>query len=495
MASSSTGLKVREAVRLHGAEAIGKQVNIIVPPELKAAHERGFEHWRRRGRATLDRRIELGAMRKDGSPVDIELWMSVTHVRGVPHIHSNIRDISERKKQAALLMAAKADAEAASVAKSTFLTNMSHELRSPLNGVIGVCDLLAKTTPPAHQQELISIIQSSSGQLSRLIGDVLDLARVEAGKFVPAQAPMLLFEIVDGVRDVSAPDAHKKGISLISELDTDTGMPVLGDALCLKQVLTNLVSNAVKFTETGSVKIAVTRSEAGYRFAVSDTGIGFDEDARAVLFQRFQQADESITRRFGGTGLGLAISRELVAAMGGELDCVGQPGAGRHSGSRCRCTTRRHFMGSRRFQMTRASPSAAYWSLMTTLQIGGLRNFSSTPVGAEAVCVDDGQQAVDAFLHGRYDTILMDMMIPVMDGVAATQAIRNLEIARQLPRTPIVMLTANTLPEHIDASLAAGADLHLAKPVNAASLFEALDELANVFAEQRLEEEITRVAG
>ena len=319
------------AERLFGftvTEAVGRNITLIVPPEHVAAHTRGFDHWRQSGIARLERRIELEALRKDGSRIDIELWMSVSHIHGVRHIHSNIRDISDRKRQAAELLAAKMDAEAANAAKSTFLTNMSHELRTPLNGVIGVTDLLARTDLSPHQADLIAIVQSSSDQLQRLVGDILDLARIESGEIVLAESPMSLTALVDDVKNLSALAAQAKGLSLTVDVSPDITGDVMGDALRFKQVLTNLVSNAVKFTAAGSVTVRVTRSGSEFRFEVSDTGIGFDEGERAVIFDRFQQADGSITRKYGGTGLGLAISRELVASMGGRLDCSSSPGEG-----------------------------------------------------------------------------------------------------------------------------------------------------------------------
>jgi len=301
------------------AEALGSDITIIIPPEHKQAHSTAFERWRLQGGARVGRRIELRACRKDASLVDIELWMSVAHERGVPHIHANIRDISERAAQAAALRQASADAEAANQAKTTFLTNMSHELRTPLNGVIGVVDLLSQTEQTDHQRELTSIIQASSDHLRRLIGDIIDLARIESGELILDPAPLSPTDLVADVAAIAALAAEEKGVGIHTALDAELPALVTGDALRLKQVLTNLVANAVKFTEQGSVSIRVDRSGDSYRFEVSDTGIGFDPQLRDTIFARFQQADGTITRRFGGSGLGLAICSELVTAMGGAV--------------------------------------------------------------------------------------------------------------------------------------------------------------------------------
>ncbi len=468
------------------AEAVGRKVSIIIPPGYHAAHNEGFEQWRISGAARLARRIELPAQRKDGSPVDIELWMSVVHDNGVRHIHSNIRDISGRKQQAAELLSAKMEAEVANLAKSTFLANMSHELRTPLNGVTAVADLLSKTDLTDHQTELTSIIQSSAEQLRRLIGDILDLARIESGEMHFADAPMSLEDIVGDVGNLSAITAQAKGLSLISDIAPDVHGLVMGDALRLKQVLTNLVTNAIKFTENGSITIRVERSGCSYRFEVADTGIGFDEDQRSIIFERFQQADGTITRRFGGTGLGLAISRELVSAMGGELDCKGEPG----SGAVFWFTLPLHEVEN---PDASTEPSEEMDVPMRRALVVDdnstnrrVAELLLNSIGVDVVSVDDGQQAVDAFLDDRFDVILMDMMMPVMDGIAATQAIRRIEDAQRLARTPVVMLTANTMPDHVAASLEAGADAHLAKPINAAGLFETLGALSTPCSEQDL---------
>lgn len=458
------------------AEAVGANIDIIVPPDRRADHRRGLEQWRIRGGARVGRRIELVACRKDGSLLDIELWMSVAHQHGVPHIHANIRDISERAAQAAALRLATEEAQAANEAKSVFLANMSHELRTPLNGVIAVADLLAKTEQSDYQRELTSLIRGSSDQLAHLIGDILDLARIESGELDLADAPMSLSEIVETVLGLSDLAAQAKGLILRAEIAADVTDQVMGDPLRLKQVLTNLIANAVKFTDRGAVSLHVTRDDGEYRFEVRDTGLGFDDAQREVIFGRFQQADGTITRRFGGTGLGLSIARELVVAMGGELDGRGVPGKG--ATFWFSLPLRNAKPGDGIANAVEASGPGLRRVLVVDDNATNRRvaELILQTIGVVVDCVEDGDQAVEAFLAERYDVILMDMMMPVMDGIEATRAIRALESKQALPRTPIIMLTANTLPQHVEACLEAGADLHLSKPVSAPGLFEALDK-------------------
>ena len=459
------------------AEALGQDIDLIIPLEQRAAHHRGFEQWRLQGVARLGRRIDLRACCKDGSLVDIELWMSVAHVRGVPHIHANIRDISERVVQAAALKNAIVDAEAANEAKTTFLTNMSHELRTPLNGVVGVVDLLERSPLTDHQRELTSIIKGSSDQLGKLIGDILDLARIESGELVLSEAPMSIDEIVSSVVGISQLVGQEKGVSVSYEMAPGLPQHVAGDALRLKQVLGNLVSNAVKFTEAGSVCVRVDHHEKNFRFEVRDTGIGFDPAQREAIFARFQQADGTITRRFGGSGLGLSISRELVAAMGGELACDATPGRGATFWFVLPLPTVCDVASTESAVIEASAGPCRVLVVDDNVTNRRVAELILNTIGARVDCVEDGDQAVDAFLVERYDAILMDMMMPVMDGTTATRAIRDLERRNGLPRTPIIMLTANSLPVHVEASFEAGADLHLPKPVTPPALFAALAQV------------------
>ncbi|HWQ88069.1 ATP-binding protein [Brevundimonas sp.] len=400
-------------------------------------------------------------------------------------------DITDLKNDAVALAEARDAAQAASSAKSQFLANMSHEIRTPLNGVIGLAQAMSRTELSADQREMLELIQSSGRTLQVLLSDILDLARVESGRLELAEE---IFDLGRAVREAAhlyESAASEKGLQFFVEIAPDADLWIAGDVVRLKQILTNLVSNAVKFTSTGFVSLTAAPGPdrdgvPTLRFSVEDTGIGFDCETRERLFSRFEQADGAITRKFGGSGLGLAISRQLAEMMGGDLDCESEPG------------------GGSAFILTipfRAVETPAPASLSPVGAADGDQPLirvllaDDHPVNRKVVelilaqapveitSVEDGARALQACRDADYDLILMDMQMPVMDGLTATREIRLHEAAMGLPRTPIVMLTANALAEHISSAEAAGADRHLAKPFDAAELLELVVALPRAAAE------------
>lgn len=466
------------AERLFGysvGEALGRGGELL-GLDCKAVYAAAQAEAPTEGSSSKGARADAVATRKDGSTIDVEVCLAEWHEDGLKRTSATIRDISERKAQKAELIRSKAQAEAANLAKSVFLTNMSHELRTPLNGVIGVVELLASTQMSDHQLELTGIIQSSANQLQSLIGDILDLARIEAGEVEIASEVFDLALEVERAVQLCALRASEKGLEL-SLHQAVSPVWVVGDPLRLRQVLINLLNNAIKFTETGAVTMRVDRPTSDlFRFEVLDTGIGFSETQREALFERFQQADGTITRKFGGTGLGLAISRDLVEAMGGRIDCRSVEGEGATFWFELPLPC-----GERGATAATAATSApkpgGLGRVLVADDNGTNRRVAElilSAAGVETVAVEDGVQALEAFGCARFDAVLMDMMMPRMDGVKATRVIREREAAEGLVRTPIIMLTANTLQEHVAEALLAGADLHLPKPINAAALYEAL---------------------
>ena len=390
--------------------------------------------------------------------------------------------------QARELRLARSRAERASTAKTRFLANMSHEIRTPLNGVIAMADALGQRRLARKDLELVDIIRNSATTLERLLNDILDSARIESGELRLESAPFDLKAMLDSAVGLWAARAEEKGVALKLVCGEGIARTVMGDAVRLRQVLTNLVSNALKFTDTGSVTIEAVPSDGGrVYFCVTDTGCGFDESVRQRIFARFQQADESTTRRYGGSGLGLNISQELVALMGGQMDCASMPGHGAK------------FWFEIRLPEVDApavplppEPAPPPVDLVQDVSKGlGLRVLLAddhaanrkvvevllSSVDADIVSVADGEEAVRAFGGDHFNLVLMDMQMPVMDGLTATRRLREIERRDGRVHTPVVMLTANAMAEHVEASLAAGADAHLTKPLTGQSL---MDTIASV---------------
>ena len=389
-----------------------------------------------------------------------------------------VNDITDLKRDAQALAEARDAAEAANAAKSQFLANMSHEIRTPLNGVIGVAQALSHTDLSQDQRDMLKLIDASGRTLQILLSDILDLARVESGRLQLNNEAMDLHQAVQEAAQLYAETAREKGLQYMVEVADDCPRWIEGDVVRLKQVLTNLVSNAVKFTTEGMVQltVGVDRDATGHetlRLAVADTGIGFDSATRDRLFSRFEQADGGITRQFGGSGLGLAICRQLAEMMDGTLDCESEYGGGS-----CFMLTVPLKRASPPTALVTESPEAEARAGLSVLVADDhptnrkVVELILSQIDARMVLVENGQQALDACRDDHFDIVLMDMQMPVMDGLTATREIRALEAREGRPRTPVVMLTANALAEHVAAANAAGADRHLAKPFDAAELIE-----------------------
>ncbi|MDO9338634.1 MAG: ATP-binding protein [Caulobacter sp.] len=379
------------------------------------------------------------------------------------------------------LLVKQREAEAASIAKGEFLANMSHEIRTPLNGVLAMAHVLDRAELGPREAEAARLICASGEVLDRLLSDILDLAKVEAGQLEIELAPFQAGDLARGVADLCRPKAEEKGVVLAVEIDPAADRAWLGDAVRIRQVISNLLSNAVKFTAAGDVRLSLTAEpgpagDARLRFTVTDTGIGFDPLMKDKLFDRFQQVDGSITRRFGGSGLGLAISRHLAETMGGVLDCDSRPGAGTMFWFELALPAAE--LAAEDEAAPAAAPGRGLRLLVADDHPTNLKVVEIILAGAgiEATLVENGLEAVTAHAAAAFDLILMDMQMPVMDGLTAVRAIRAEEQRAGRPRTPIVMLTANAMPEHIAASRLAGADGHLTKPITPASLFAAITE-------------------
>jgi len=386
------------------------------------------------------------------------------------------------------LMEAQAATLAASSAKSEFLARMSHEIRTPLNGVLGMAQALAAEPDlkPGHRQSL-GVIRQSGESLLTILNDVLDLSKVEAGRLELEEIAFDLEATVRGAQETFAPQAAAKGLAFRLHLDPGAAGVYLGDPTRVRQVLYNLLSNAVKFTEAGEVSLTVTHGAGALVLTVADSGIGIAPADLARLFSRFQQVDSSTTRRYGGSGLGLSICRELAELMGGSVTVESNPG----SGSRFIVT----------LPLTRVADRVAEARVTGDTLEAGLAESEATlrvlaaednpvnqlvlttllaQVGIAPDVVGDGQAAVDAWRTGDWDLILMDVQMPVLDGVEAVRAIRAAEAAEGRARTPILALTANAMQHQVAEYLAVGFDGHVAKPVDAGRLYQAIAEAVRV---------------
>ena len=394
---------------------------------------------------------------------------------GPSHIFTIFEDVTERREATLALGQALSEAEQANRAKSAFLANMSHEIRTPLNGVIAVADLLARSDLGERQRELVELIRASGGSLQTLLTDILDLAKIESGQIVIEATPFDLGELISSTVALFRLRADEKGLALTSAVDPAASGWVMGDPLRIRQVLSNLLSNAIKFTDGGAVEVSVQRRDDGVRFTVSDTGIGFDDGFKARMFGRFQQADASITRKFGGSGLGLSICRELAALMGGGLDCDAEPGVG------ARFWFDVPLPATDRPAETVVQGAAPVVDAGLRILVADDHPTNRRVVSllladvAEVVCVENGAEAVDIVAREPFDLVLMDMQMPVMDGLTAVRAIRAM--GGPVASIPIIVLSANALKEHVQASLESGADSHLSKPVTAESLMKAINRL------------------
>ena len=393
-------------------------------------------------------------------------------------------DVTREETYGQMMTEARDAAEAANRAKSRFLANISHEIRTPLNGILGLTDLLASADLPPAQLETVRVIQSSGGLLNALLTDLLDLAKAEAGATALRPEPQTLPALLCSVTDLHAARAADKGLRLAFRVE-GVDDPVACDGTRLRQVLGNLVSNAIKFTEAGEITLTALREGDEVTFAVTDTGVGIDAEFRDRLFGRFQQADDSGTRRHGGAGLGLAICHEYVALMGGRLACDSEPGVGST-----------FFFTLELAAIAAPEPVAAPPGQAAPADADRTGPFRVLVVddnainrqvlgmileaaGVEHHDVADGAQAVDAVGSAAFDAILMDIQMPVMDGLEATRRIREMERTWQRPRAPIIIVSANGLQEHVDAGMAAGADGYLTKPISPTQVIRMLAPYAD----------------
>ena len=442
---------------------------------------------------------ELTARARDGKQTVVSYNATTFYDRNrtLQGVFAAARDVTERKRVEAELQQAKAAAESASRTKSDFLASMSHEIRTPMNAIMGIADLLAKTSLTSEQDKYVQIFRRAGDNLLNLINDILDLSKVEASQLELERTGFSLSDHLEKVMEMVARRAHEKGLSMVYEIEPNVPNDLVGDPTRLRQVLLNLLGNAVKFTQSGEVTLRVALDgnpsvPTALRFTVSDTGIGIPRAKLGQVFERFTQADSSTTRRFGGSGLGLTISKRLVELMGGRIFAESEVGKGSV------------FAFAVPFEIwapisrpitvpVGTGPETALRALRILLAEDSPDNciitmayLEDTPYQVEIA--GTGAIACEKFTAGDYDLVLMDRQMPVMDGLTATRAIRAWEQANGRPPTPIIALTASALKGDREMCLAAGCTAFLTKPIKQEVLLQAIREHSIVAAPLSQEE-------
>lgn len=473
----------------HRKEAVmgSNLAEIIIPERLRDAHAKGMAHYLKTGEGpVLGKRIELPALRSDGEEFPAEVSIQAETTANGSIFIAYIRDVTEQKRAEAELREAKDNAEAASAVKSEFLAMMSHEIRTPINGVIGSLSLLQDTQMNPEQEELTRTGRRSSEALLGIINDILDFSKMEAGKFILDSAPLKISDIIETVVLVVSPRAEDKGLAIQTHISQRVPDYLIGDEGRVRQILLNLVGNAVKFTDTGSVTIEVSiieesEQDTKLRFDVIDTGIGISAENHDELFSEFTTLTPAYTQKFGGTGLGLAISKTLTDLMEGEIGFDSEL----EKGSRFWFSLPLRKLSPEALEtVANAEKSLADFKDMTfsgTILLAEdnpanqlVTRMALEKSGLRVDIASNGVEAVAALRQRPYDLVLMDIGMPELDGIGATAQIRELPSERS--KTPIIAMTAHVMQGDRSKLLAQGMDGYLAKPASREQLLTYIGE-------------------
>ncbi|MBF0132286.1 MAG: response regulator [Magnetococcales bacterium] len=392
-----------------------------------------------------------------------------------------IQDVTRQKQVEVTLELAKREAEAATQSKTQFLAHMSHEIRTPLNVILGMTQILSETPVSREQHQCLETLRIGGETLLSLVNDILDLSKIEAGQMDLTVTDFHLTKVIEQIANLQSFFAREKGIGFKVRIGQDVPHYVQGDLDRLRQVLSNVVNNAIKFTSTGEVTVTVSKGQNQYiLFEVRDTGIGMSKEQTEKVFQPFIQGDSTITRKYGGTGLGLTISRKLVEIMGGTMEVDSHLGKGSCFSISLFLppVSSGHYLGTDS-TFEEASPARKLLNILLVDDADENRMVVRAflkQVAHRVIEATNGSEAIAIFQEQNIDLVLMDMLMPVLDGYSATRAIRDYEKKRGLQAVPIIALTAHALKEDLARTLEAGCDFYLTKPVRKPQLLETINK-------------------
>ena len=464
-------------------EALGQKLeDLIIPEHMREDVIAHITNWHVNGVRIPAGELEL--LRKDGTlvPVYSSHVMQENH-DGSKYMYCIDVDLTEIKKAHTQLMKAKEVAESANLAKSEFLANMSHEIRTPLNGILGMLQLLKTTPQDREQQQYIDLAFMGAKRLTNLLSDILDLSRVEAGKLIMESTPFDLPELIHNIVELYRPVIHPKDIKMEIKIHPDTAICVQGDSARLQQVLTNILGNAMKFTEQGKITIetyplpTISKDISKILFSVSDTGPGIPDSKMDELFAPFTQCNKGPKRPYQGAGLGLAICKQLVLLMGGNITVDSEFGKGTtvyfcipFNVPPQACALKQRIQGPQ------SEPNKSRVLLVEDEAISRLAASRQIELaGFKVSTAENGQRALEKLSNESFDLIMMDIQMPVMDGLTATRAIRRGDVGEAVKNIPIIAMTAYAMKGDREKFLAAGMDNYLSKPIENKDLLEILD--------------------
>lgn len=474
------------------SELVGQSVNVLMQPRERASHDQYLATYRETGRKNLMNgpRVVQG-MRKDGTVFPVRVTINETRVDNVHFLIGVMQDYTAIQNTQRLLVQAKDRAEEANRLRGEFLANMSHEIRTPMNGILGMTELAMKTDDAETQREYLGLARESASHLLHIINQILDFSKIEAGALELESLAVSPAQLVRHTARSLEQIAQAKGIKLKVNNVFDLPDLVWVDPVRMRQVLTNLIGNAIKFTQKGEVTVATTwrpgdeSNAVLLEISVTDTGIGFDPMRLEALFSPFTQADGSITRSYGGTGLGLAITRSLVVLMGGTITAESKQGHGARFTMTfpVKLATKADAIQTATLLMGQGQKAARSLFVLLVEDHAINRKLAQIMLqrmGHEYVTAEDGEQALHWLNKQRFDVVLMDVMMPVMDGLTALKLLREKEAAQQLPRTPVLMVTAHAMTGDRERFLAAGADGYVSKPMSEAVLAQEIAKVCQV---------------